>query len=64
MPAQSRHAVRVEALIALHKPGTAGISDAEEYVFHLMSGAAADRDTALWSFYAAGIGGCRFRLMH
>jgi hypothetical protein len=44
----------VTALIALRRPGKAGISDADEYIFRMMSEAAASRDTAPWTFYVTG----------
>jgi hypothetical protein len=42
------------ALVALHRPGTAGISDADEYIFRVMSEAATSRNTAAWAFYVTG----------
>jgi hypothetical protein len=47
------------AVIALRRPGTAGISPADEYIFHVMSEAAASRDTAPWVFFVTGPDGVR-----
>jgi hypothetical protein len=43
-----------EVSIVLRRPDTAGISDADEYIFRVMSEAAASRDTVPWTFYVAG----------
>jgi hypothetical protein len=40
------------ALIALHRPGTASVSGADEHIFSVMSEAAANRDTT--TFYVTG----------
>jgi hypothetical protein len=41
------------ALVVLRRPGTAGISQADEYIFRVLCDAAAHRDTAPWAFYVA-----------
>jgi hypothetical protein len=48
-----------EALVVLRRPGKADISDANEYIFRVMSCAAASRDTAPWTFYVTGPDGVR-----
>jgi len=42
------------ALVALRRPGTAGVCDADEYIFRVMSEAAANHDTVPWAFYVTG----------
>jgi hypothetical protein len=42
------------ALVALRRPGTAGICDADEYIFRVMSEAVANRATVPWAFYVTG----------
>lgn len=42
------------ALVILHRPGTTGISDADKYIFRILSEAAASRDTSPWTFYVTG----------
>ena len=39
------------ALIVLHRPGPARVSDADRYIFRLLCEAAARRDTIRWAFY-------------
>ena len=42
------------ALVILHRPGTTGISDADQHIFRMLSEAAASRDTSPWTFYVTG----------
>jgi len=42
------------ALVALRRPGTAGICEADEYIFRVMSEAVANHDTVPWAFYVTG----------
>jgi hypothetical protein len=39
------------ALVVLHRPGPARVSDADRYIFRLLCEAAARRDTIRWAFY-------------
>jgi hypothetical protein len=39
------------ALVVLHRPGTARVSDADRYIFGLLCEAAARGDTIPWTFY-------------
>jgi hypothetical protein len=41
------------ALVVLHRPGPAAVSDADEYIFRVLSEAAGRRDTVRWAFYVA-----------
>jgi hypothetical protein len=42
------------AVVILNRPGTTGISDADKYIFRILSEAAASRDTSPWTFYVTG----------
>jgi hypothetical protein len=41
------------ALVVLHRPGTASVSDTDQRIFRVLCGAVARRDTAPWAFYVA-----------
>jgi hypothetical protein len=41
------------ALVVLRRPGTASLSDADEYIFRVLCEAVARRGTAPWAFYVA-----------
>ena len=47
------------ALVVLHRPGTAGVSRADMYIYDLLRAAADDRAAASWTFYVAGPDGVR-----
>ncbi len=48
-----------KAMIVLRRPGSAKISEADAYIFHLVRQAAVGRKTAPWVFYVAGPDGIR-----
>ncbi len=48
-----------KAMIVLRRPGSATISQADEYIFRLVRQAAVDRETAPWAFYLVGPDGIR-----
>jgi hypothetical protein len=43
-----------KAMVVLHRPGPAEISEADAYIFRLVCQAAVGRETAPWSFYVVG----------
>jgi hypothetical protein len=43
-----------KAMIVLHRPGTAEISEADTYIFRLVRQAAIGRETAPWTFHVVG----------
>jgi hypothetical protein len=48
-----------QAMIVLHRPGSAEISEADAYIFRLVRRACEGRETAPWAFYVVGTGGMR-----
>ena len=48
-----------QAMIILHRPGPAEISEADAYIFALVRQAAIGRETAPWTFYVVGPDGIR-----
>jgi hypothetical protein len=48
-----------QAMIVLHRPGSAEISEADAYIFRLVRQACAGRKTAPWAFYVVGTGEIR-----
>lgn len=47
------------ALVVLNRPGTARVSAADRYIFRVLCGAAARRDTIWWTFWVATPHGVR-----
>jgi hypothetical protein len=43
-----------KAMVVLHRPGPAEVSEADAYIFRLVRQAAVGRETAPWSFYVVG----------